>query len=125
MDTTATPGAISLATCNDPAYLLGRLLRVAAEAGWACAGEAGRTAADKLLAERRPITPLSIAEVRHGLTRHRDRLRGLDLGVRVEDALRDIEARENGYPQSPLTMRQKEQLIFGWHQQGAAWGDNS
>lgn len=121
MDTTTSdPGAISLATCNDSVYLLGRLLRVAAEAGWACDGEAGRCAADKLFEGRRPITPLSIAGMRHGLLRHRDRLRGLELGARVEVALQDIEGRENGYPHSPLTIRQKELLIFGWRHQGTS-----
>jgi hypothetical protein len=114
------PGDISLATCNDPVYLLGRLLRVAAEAGWVCDGETGRSAADKLFEYRRPITPLSVAEMRQGLRRHRDRLRGLELGAQTEEAINDIETREHGYPQSPLTIRQKELLIFGWHHQGGA-----
>lgn len=111
---------LSLDTCTDPHYLIGRLLRIAAIAGQACGGPAGRRKADALYRGRRKINQTSISELLDELQKDMAVLGG-PLGAAIGDAFADFEARlgESPVPEGADTAGVRA-TVHGWDDQGRA-----
>jgi hypothetical protein len=115
------PGEISIETCHNQHYLLGRLLRIAAEIGWCAQGENGRVLADKLYVGDRPVTNVSLAALRHQLNKHLQKIAvSNSFHSRAQAALNNIDARTTGTLPRPIGIHQEQLMMLGWHHQGSA-----
>jgi hypothetical protein len=119
-----TPGETGIETCRNQHYLLGRLLRIAAQIGWCAQGEDGRVLADKLFAGERPVTEISLAALRHQLDKHLRKISVTSLmRGRAQAALNDIDVRTTGTLPRLIGIDQKWRMMLGWHHQGSALFD--
>ncbi len=119
-----TPGETSIETCRDEYYLLGRLLRIAAEIGWCAQGETGRRLADKLYTGDKSVTHRSLATLRHQLDKHFQKVAVSNpFRRRAQAALDDIDARTTSTLPQPIGTYQEQLMMFGWHHQGLALFD--
>jgi transcriptional regulator with XRE-family HTH domain len=119
------PGEISIESCHNQYYLLGRLLRIAAAVGGCVQGESGRRLAYKLYVGDHPITDLSLATLRRELDKHLRKIAvSNSFRRRAEAALDDINAHTTGPLPQPLSIHQQQQMMSGWHHQGYALFDD-
>lgn len=117
-----TPGEIAIEECNDPHYLLGRLLRIGDDADPGIYSP--DTIASRLFDGTRRVTPSTLAQLRRHIdrsitTRRRSgNLKFADL----QEALDDIDTRVGDRQLThPANLDEEMRMQLGWHHQGATF----